>query len=133
MVAFKPIFPKGEPNEAYASVFTGQSYLAALAQAPDKQFAIGNVTFEPSCRNNWHAHQDGYQLLLVTDGEGLYQEEGKPAQELKAGDVVVTQAGVKHWHGAKSNSWFSHVAITAGRAEWFEPVSDQEYIAAQAK
>lgn len=61
---------------------------------------VGNVTFEPGCRNNWHIHRDGFQLLLITGGEGWYQEEGKPAQFLKAGDVIVTHDGVKHWHGA---------------------------------
>lgn len=88
---------------------------------------VGNVTFEPGCRNNWHIHHDGYQLLLVTGGMGLYQEEGKPARLLQPGDVVVTHDGVKHWHGATDDSWFSHVAITAGTPEWLEAVSDEQY------
>ena len=121
------IFPLGEKNEAYAQFFTGQSYLKTLAQAPDGQFGIGNVTFEPGCRNNWHRHLGGYQILLVTGGQGLYQEAGKPAQVLRPGDVVVIADGVKHWHGATADSWFSHVAITAGQAEWLEEVSDQDY------
>ncbi len=121
------IFPLGEKNEAYASFFTGQSYLKALAQAPDGHFGVGNVTFEPGCRNNWHRHLGGYQILLVTGGQGLYQEAGKPAQLLHQGDVVVIADGVKHWHGATADSWFSHVAITAGQAEWLEEVSDQDY------
>ena len=121
------IFPLGEKNEAYASFFTGQSYLKALAQAPDGHFGVGNVTFEPGCRNNWHRHLGGYQILLVTGGQGLYQEAGKPAQLLRQGDVVVIADGVKHWHGATADSWFSHVAITAGQAEWLEEVSDQDY------
>lgn len=121
------IFPLGEKNEAYAQFFTGQSYLKALAQAPDGHFGVGNVTFEPGCRNNWHRHLGGYQILLVTGGQGLYQEAGKSAQLLRQGDVVVIADGVKHWHGATANSWFSHVAITAGQAEWLEEVSDQDY------
>ena len=121
------IFPLGEKNEAYASFFTGQSYLKALAQAPDGHFGVGNVTFEPGCRNNWHRHLGGYQILLVTGGQGLYQEAGKSAQLLRQGDVVVIADGVKHWHGATANSWFSHVAITAGQAQWLEEVSDQDY------
>ena len=121
------IFPLGEKNEAYAQFFTGQSYLKALAQAPDGHFGVGNVTFEPGCRNNWHRHLGGYQILLVTGGQGLYQEAGKPAQLLRHGDVVVIADGVKHWHGATADSWFSHVAITAGQAEWLEEVSDQDY------
>ena len=121
------IFPLGEKNEAYASFFTGQSYLKALAQAPDGHFGVGNVTFEPGCRNNWHRHLGGYQILLVTGGQGLYQEAGKSAQLLRQGDVVVIADGVTHWHGATADSWFSHVAITAGQAEWLEEVSDQDY------
>ena len=121
------IFPLGEKNEAYAQFFTGQSYLKALAQAPDGHFGVGNVTFEPGCRNNWHRHLGGYQILLVTGGQGLYQEAGKPAQLLRQGDVVVIADSVTHWHGATADSWFSHVAITAGQAEWLEEVSDQDY------
>ena len=127
------IFPLGEKNEAYASFFTGQSYLKALAQAPDGHFGVGNVTFEPGCRNNWHRHLGGYQILLVTGGQGLYQEAGKPAQLLRQGDVVVIADGVKHWHGATADSWFSHVAITAGQAEWLEEVSDQDYAQAHLR
>lgn len=121
------IFPRGPKNEAYASVFTGQSYLQMLASAPDDSVHIGNVTFEPGCRNNWHVHTNGYQILLVTGGEGLYQEEGKPARLLHAGDTVVTQKGVKHWHGAAPDSWFVHVAVTAGDSEFLEPVTDHDY------
>ncbi|MEX2784656.1 cupin domain-containing protein [Streptococcus sp. H49] len=121
------VFPVGDKNTAYANVFTGQSYLQMLTQAPDGSFGVGNVTFEPGCRNNWHAHVGGYQILLVTGGEGLYQEEGQPAQLLKTGDVVLTEDGIKHWHGATKDAWFSHVAITAGQAEWFEAVDDQQY------
>lgn len=121
------IFPIGSKNDAYANVFTGQSYLNLLAQAPDGHFGVGNVTFEPGCRNHWHAHVGGYQILLVTGGQGLYQEEGKAAQLLKQGGVIVTHDGVKHWHGATADSWFSHVAITTGRAEWYEAVSDEQY------
>jgi quercetin dioxygenase-like cupin family protein len=68
---------------------------------------------------------------LVTGGEGWYQEEGKPAQALKAGDVIVTHDGVKHWHGASQDSWFAHIAITAGKPEWLEPVTDEQYTKAE--
>lgn len=95
------MFPIGAPNDGYAQYFVGQSYLAPVST---EQVKIFNVTFEPGCRNNWHIHHQGYQLLLVTAGEGWYQEEGKPAQSLKAGDVVAIHEGVKHWHGAKKDS-----------------------------
>lgn len=121
------IFPVGEKNEAFAQYFVGQSYLKTLVADPEVSVGVGNVTFEPGCRNNWHIHHEGFQLLLVTGGEGWYQEEGKPAQFLKAGDVIVIHGGVKHWHGAAKDSWFEHIAITAGKPEWLEPVTDEEY------
>lgn len=97
---------------------------------------LANVTFEPSVRNNWHIHHarsGGGQILLCVEGEGWYQEAGKPAQSLTPGDVVVIPANVKHWHGAKKDSWFSHIAIEVPgdecKNEWCEPVSDEEYSA----
>lgn len=121
------IFPSGEKNDAFAPYFVGQSYLKTLVADPSLNVGVGNVTFEPGCRNNWHIHHDGFQILLVTGGEGWYQEAGKEAQFLQAGDVIVTRDGVKHWHGATEDSWFEHLAITSGRPEWLEPVSDEHY------
>lgn len=125
------VFPMGEKNEAYAKYFKGQSYLNMLST---EQVVIGNVTFEPGCRNNWHIHHarsGGGQILLVTAGRGYYQEWGKPARELAAGDVVNIPAGVKHWHGAAKESWFAHLAVEVpaedGHTEWLEPVSDENY------
>ena len=91
------IFPIGDENTAYAQYFIGRSYFNALVADSEVAVGVGNVTFEPGCRNNWHIHHDGYQILLVTGGEGWYQEDGKPAQSLKPGDVIVTHDGVKHW------------------------------------
>ncbi|MEO3944830.1 cupin domain-containing protein [Gorillibacterium sp. CAU 1737] len=120
------LFDAGEPNP-FTQYFIGQSYLNMLTPGPN---AIGNVTFEPGCRNHWHAHAGG-QLLLVTAGEGYYQAEGKLAQRLKAGDVVVIPAGVKHWHGAAEDSWFVHLAAVGDpskpETEWYEPVNDDQY------
>lgn len=125
------VFPTGEPNDAFARYFKGQSYLNMIST---EQVPIGNVTFEPSCRNNWHIHhadKGGGQMLLVTAGEGWYQEWGKPARKLKPGDVVHIPANVKHWHGAAADSWFQHLAIEVPgencKTEWCEPVSDEEY------
>lgn len=123
----KQLFPVGEANVAYQDFFVGQSYLSMLVNEPDVNVGVGNVTFEPGCRNNWHIHHAGYQILLVTGGGGWYQEEGKAAQHLVPGDVIVTKDGIKHWHGATKDSWFSHVAITAGTPEWLEAVSDTIY------
>lgn len=125
------VFPMGNKNDAYAQYFIGQSYLNMLSL---EQVIIGNVTFEPRCRNNWHIHQaksGGGQILLVTAGRGYYQEWGQPARELHPGDVVNIPAGVKHWHGAAPDSWFAHLAVEVPGEEisnqWLEPVSDEEY------
>ena len=121
-------FPMGDPNDAYAQYFVGQSYLAPLG---DPQLGAANVTFEPGCRNNWHVHHKGGQVLICIAGRGWYQEWGKPAQELHPGDVVSIQPEVKHWHGAARDSWFQHIALAVpaegASAEWLEPVSDEDY------
>lgn len=118
-------FGRGEINP-YRRFFQGQSYLNMLTQ---EGLAIGNVTFEPGCRNNWHIHratENGGQILLCTYGRGWYQEWSKPARALRAGDVVVIPPNVKHWHGAAKDSWFVHLAVEVpGRdasTEWLEPV-----------
>lgn len=98
------LFGFGAPNTAYQQFFVGNSYLKSLVGEKDINVSVGQVSFEPGCRNNWYIHHDGYQLLLVTAGEGWYQEAGLPAQRLHPGDVVVTHDGVKHWHGATKNS-----------------------------
>ena len=122
------IFPLGEKSDAYAQYFTGQSWLKMLTK---NGVSIANVTFEPSCRNNWHIHSKGGQILLCTAGRGYYQEFGKPARELKPGDVVEIPPDVKHWHGAAPDSFFAHLAVEipaeGGCTEWLEPVSDEEY------
>lgn len=127
------IFGQGEPNVNYAKYFIGNSYLNPLTD-PNKTVFAANVTFEPGCRNNWHIHKassGGGQILLCTDGEGWYQEEGKAPQSLSSGDVVTIPAGVKHWHGAKADSWFSHIAIECPgentQTEWLEAVEDKDY------
>ena len=128
------VFGKGEPNTAFAQYFTGKSFLKNLVADPECAVGVHNVTFEPGCRNNWHIHHatsGGGQVLICTAGSGWYQEEGKDAISLNPGDVVFTRAGVKHWHGAKKDSWFSHIAIEVPGEdtsnEWCEPVSDEYY------
>lgn len=124
-------FPIGEPNNAYARYFTGQSYLAPVSNEQVKMF---NVTFEPKCRNNWHIHKaksGGGQMLIGVGGRGYYQEWGKQPVEIKEGTVIHIPANVKHWHGAAPDSWFSHIAVELDGVEtsneWLEPVSDDEY------
>lgn len=131
MSEFQEIFPRGGENTAFARYFVGKNYLNMLST---EQVPIGNVTFEPGCRNNWHIHRaarGGGQILLVTAGRGWYQEWGKPARALRAGDVVNIPANVKHWHGAARDSWFAHLAVEVPGEEtaneWLEPVSDADY------
>ena len=122
------LFGFGTENTAYAKYFIGKSYLQPMT---NEGINAANVTFEPKCRNNWHIHHKTGQTLFVVSGRGWYQEWGKPAQELKAGDVVNIPEGVKHWHGAAKDSWFTHIAISVpnegASAEWLEPVTDEEY------
>ncbi len=130
----KNVFGQGQPNDAYAQYFSGKSYLNPLTQPGEGKPFFANVTFEPKCRNNWHIHhaaEGGGQVLICVAGEGWYQEFGKRAQSLKAGDVIEIPANVKHWHGAKKDSWFSHIAVEVpgenSYNEWLEAVSDEDY------
>lgn len=131
----KNAFGKGNPNIDFAKYFIGNSYLNPLNDSKSPVF-LANVTFEPGCRNNWHIHHSksgGGQILICTCGEGWYQEENKPAVRLSEGSVVVIPPNVKHWHGAASDSWFSHIALEVPGVdtsnEWCEPVSDKDYSA----
>lgn len=129
------IFPKGETLPA--SYFTGNAFVYTLASRDkNNEFALGSVTFEPGARTNWHAHPKG-QVLIATEGEGFYQQKGKPAQALKKGDVVNIPEDTEHWHGASATSKFVHIAITNFKDEqnvvWLAPVTDQEYATVNQK
>lgn len=128
------IFGIGQENTAYAPYFMGKSYLNPLVEPGKSPIFLANVTFEPGCRNNWHIHRaasGGGQILICVAGSGWYQEEGKPAQALGPGDVVVIPPNVKHWHGAQADTWFSHIALEipgeGASSEWCEPVADEVY------
>ena len=122
------LFGLGNPNNAYAQYFDGQSYLKPLTT---KGGPMSNVTFEPGCRNHWHIHHKCGQILLCTMGRGYYQEWGKPVQTLKAGDIVNIPPEVKHWHGATKDSWFTHISVEVEAEgsyhEWLEAVDDHDY------
>ncbi len=125
------VFPIGAPNDAFAQYFIGQSYLASISTS---QVGIFNVTFEPKCRNNWHIHhadKGGGQILVCVAGRGYYQEWGKEAIEMNPGDCINIPSGIKHWHGAAPDSWFSHLAIEVpgenALNKWLEAVSDEDY------
>jgi quercetin dioxygenase-like cupin family protein len=130
------MFGTGIPNDGYAQYFIGNSFLKPLTDFQNGQFPLFNVTFEPGCHNNWHIHhavKGGGQILICTAGEGWYQEEGKEPRELKEGSVIVIPPNVKHWHGAKKDSWFSHISLEVPGEntsnEWLEPVPDEVYSA----
>ena len=119
-------FPIGNPNDAYAQYFEGQSYLAPVST---EQIPIYNVTFEPGCKNHWHIHHaesGGGQMLICVGGRGFYREEGKKPVEMTPGTVINIPANVKHWHGAADDSWFSHLAVEIpgenSSTEWCEKV-----------
>ena len=120
------IWPKGEPNTAYAQYFVGNSYLAPM------EGGMANVTFEPRCRNNWHIHHKQVQVLICVAGRGWYQEWGKEAVEMTPGTIIAIPAEAKHWHGAAKDSWFQHLTyhkdVKEGASnEWLEPVTDEIY------
>lgn len=123
------IFPQG--NKLTNGYFTGDAYLyPLLAKDKNNDFVLGSVTFEPGARTLWHTHPKG-QVLIVTEGEGWYQEKGKPAQRIKKGDVVNIPENVEHWHGATATSKMVHIAITNYKGDenvvWLQPVTDEEY------
>lgn len=127
------VFGLGKENVDFAKYFIGKSYLNPLTNPKETVF-LANVTFEPACRNNWHIHRatkGGGQILICTAGYGWYQEEGKETVSLAPGMVITIPANVKHWHGAKKDSYFSHIAIEVPGEntsnEWCEPVTNEEY------
>ena len=126
-------FPFGEENTAFAKYFSGKSWRQPLIANKELNVPISNITFEPGCRNNWHSHTGG-QILIITGGVGYYQERGKTARRLVAGDVVEIPSNVEHWHGAAPDSWFSHLSVECNpqtnKNTWLEPVSDADYLAA---
>lgn len=128
------IFPVGVPNDGFAQYFSGESFLAPVSQ---EQVGIFNVTFAPGCRNNWHIHHastGGGQIIICVAGRGYCQQWGEKAVEMRPGDVVNIPAGVKHWHGAASDSWFSHLTVEVPGMEtsneWLEEVTQEAYTAA---
>ena len=123
-------FAEGELNP-YNKFFTGTTHLQRLVEKDDIwTSSIANVTFDKGARTNWHKHSGG-QILLVTAGEGRYQEKGKEIQILKTGDVVKIPPEVEHWHGAAPDSEFAHISIEpnlpGNTTTWLEPVNDKEY------
>jgi 4-carboxymuconolactone decarboxylase len=122
------IFPKG--SKVTNQHFTGTVWLYMMVTDSIFNTSIGEVTFEPGARTNWHYHPGG-QILLITNGLGYYQEKGKPIQILHKGDIVKCPPNIEHWHGASPNCRLTHIAISTntlkGNVVWLQPVSDEEY------
>ncbi len=123
------VFPRGD--KAPQDTFTGTVYVQPLApKNENNNFSVASVTFEPGARAYWHTHPAG-QTILVTDGQGLYQEKGTAIRSLNKGDVVLCDPDIEHWHGASPESSMTHVVITNYKGEtqvnWLRPVSDEEY------
>ena len=86
----RSIFPIGQKNDAFARYFVGQSYLNMLTTTG---VPIGNVTFEPGCRNNWHIHHaktGGGQILLCTAGRPA---AGQALARRRQGQLVCSSGG----------------------------------------
>lgn len=127
------IFPKGNPLPN--DWFTGNAFLTPLvAKDTNNEFSAGSVSFEPGARTHWHTHPKG-QVLLVIEGNGFYQEKGKPAGSIQKGDVVIIPENIEHWHGASAISNLTHIAITNYKDDiqvtWLQPVTDEEYTSVQ--
>lgn len=130
---FEDLFPRGDcASDASPHGFSGGKVWNHMFTPfhSDYNCPVGYVTYSPGSRNCWHTHPGG-QVLLITGGRGWYQEEGKPARELHAGDYVIVPPGVKHWHGAAKDSYFAHIGIITnpqeGLSEGCDPVTDEEY------
>lgn len=123
--------PEGA-KQAPSEYFTGVAWIKTLVPANDlTDCTVGDVTFEPGARNNWHTHPNG-QILVVTAGTGYYQEQGGPIRLIQVGEAVNIAPDVVHWHGASPDSRFTHLAINpnvskGGAVIWLQPVTDEEY------
>lgn len=124
------VFPLGETGSS--DWFTGEVHVQGLVSPHQIEglYSVGQVTFEPGGKTNWHTHPIG-QVLLVTEGKGWYQEKGKPAQPLTPGTVVTIPKDIEHWHGAAKDSKMVHIAISNikenSAVTWLSPVTDEEY------
>ena len=126
------IFPRGQ--ELPSDWFTGKAFYTSLvAKDKNNEFSVGAVTFDPIVRTNWHTHPKG-QVLIVIEGQGLYQEKGDEARIIKMGDVVIIPENTEHWHGASVTTKMVHIAITNFKDDvqvtWLDPVTDEEYMKA---
>ncbi len=124
-------------QKGLAEYFTGTVRIDPLFQPNAPSRAAGAyVTFEPCARSAWHTHPLG-QVLIVTSGIGRVQRWGGPVEEIRAGDVVYTPPGVKHWHGAAPTTAMTHLAIQEAldgkMVEWMEKVTDEQYGATAEK
>nr|WP_295738917.1 cupin domain-containing protein [uncultured Acidocella sp.] len=121
---------EGAKSESRGATFTGQVWADPVMPTTDK-VTISNVFFTPGARTHWHTHEQG-QILQVVSGRGFVCKEGEPRQEIRPGDSVWIPAGERHWHGAAPDSFMLHTAISLGKTDWENAVTDQDYEGAKA-
>ena len=117
----------GTPSDKRAENFTGDAWRETLLPKTDG-VSVGTVFFAPSARTYWHTHEVG-QLLIILAGEGFVCDDDG-AVRVRTGDTVWTPPDIRHWHGASTDHYMLHTAVTIGGADWQEPVSDEDYAAA---
>jgi quercetin dioxygenase-like cupin family protein len=126
------ILPHSEVGQGPAEWFTGRVDIQPLKTVSESSgLSMSSVRFSAGARSAWHAHPKG-QTLYVTDGIGVIQKRGEPAQVIRPGDVIWTEPGEEHWHGASADSEMTHLAIQEADeqgnfVDWHEHVTDEEY------
>jgi quercetin dioxygenase-like cupin family protein len=115
---------EGRPTEHRTETFTGDVFADAVLL--DEGLMVNSVFFTPRARTYWHRHAIA-QVLYVRHGRGLlWSEEGHGAV-LEPGDVAHIPADERHWHGGAPDSFLLHLAISVGKTEWLDEVSDDDY------
>jgi quercetin dioxygenase-like cupin family protein len=130
--------PVGRTGKAPGSAFTGDVYMTSITtpRAPSRLFA-SMVRFTPGSRTHWHSHAVG-QTLYVTEGVGTIGTRDGVVL-IRPGDTIWAEPGEEHWHGAAQGHLMCHIAMLEWNEDgsdpttWLEPVSDDEYRAANAQ
>ena len=106
----------------FLSNFTGE-----ISIVDSEDMRSSRIRFEAGARTNWHVHSEP-QLLLIEEGEGRLQEQGGPVRILGAGEPVLTEAALRHWHGAAPDQAAVQFSVYSGTLEWQDAVTDEEYL-----
>ncbi len=115
----------GFDSEVVEGTFSGKTWSDMYIRPTEGGVGVANLHFEPCARTFWHSHPGG-QLLIVVAGEGFVGSETEKVT-VRAGDMIWTPPGVRHWHGASPSRFLLHTAVTLGVTAWEEAVSDETY------